>query len=98
VFSTTVAFPLSAGRMVRFTLYFRVFSAALSVVLKLSLGREEFFYNSHGLLSGLFAISIGKGSTASSTPVRMSSMGVECGVTAKLRPFCSSEYTASSSF
>ena len=39
----TVALPLSAGRMVRFTLFFRVFSAALSVLFRLSLGRDEFF-------------------------------------------------------
>ena len=41
MFSTAVAFPLSAGRMLRFVLSLRVLSAALSVFLKLSLGREE---------------------------------------------------------
>ena len=43
MFSTTIAFPLSAGRMVRSVLSFRVFSAALSVFFRLSLGREELF-------------------------------------------------------
>ena len=37
-----MALPLSVGRMVRFTLSFGVFSAALFVLFKLSLGRDEF--------------------------------------------------------
>ena len=39
--STTVAFPLSAGRIVGFLLSFRVLSAALSVFVKLSLGSDQ---------------------------------------------------------
>jgi hypothetical protein len=89
---------LSAGRMVRFTLSFRVFSAALSVFLKLCLGREEFFIILTVSCLTSSAISTDRDSTAFSTPARMSSMGVERGVTAKLRSFCSNDYTASSSF
>ena len=94
--STTVAFPLSTGRMVRFTLSFRVFSAALSVFFRLSVGREEFFKILTAACLASSAFSIGKDRIAFSTLVRMSSMGVDLGFTAKLRPFCNSEVTASS--
>ena len=42
MFSITVALPLSAGRMVMLVFCFKFFSAALSVLVKLSLGFEEF--------------------------------------------------------
>ena len=84
MFRTTIAFPLSAGSMVSSMLFLRLFSAALSVLLKLSLGREEFFFRIltvSCLVSS--AISSGRDSTAFSIPVSMSLMGVERGVTAK---------------
>ena len=71
-----MAFPLSAGRMVRFTLSFRVFSAALSVLFRLSLGRDEFFRILTVSCLASSAFSTGKDRIAFSTPVRMSSMGV----------------------
>ena len=43
MFSTTVAFRLSTGRMVRFVLSLIVSSAALSVLLNLSLRRDDLF-------------------------------------------------------
>ena len=94
--SITVAFPLSAGRMLRFSLFFMVFIAALSVLFRLYLGRGGFFKILTICLASS-AFSIGKDDIAFSTPVRMSSMGVDCGVTAKLRPFCNSEDTVLSS-
>ena len=42
MFRITVALPLSAGSMVRFVLSFRFFSAVLSALLRLSLGRFMF--------------------------------------------------------
>ena len=79
-----MALPLSAGRMVRFTLSFRVFSAALSVFFRLSLGRDGFFKILTVSCLASSALSTGKDRIAFSTPVRMSSMGVARGVTAKL--------------
>ena len=80
--STTIALPLSAGRMVRFMLSLRVFSAALSVFLKLSLGHEELFVILTVSCLASSAISTDRDSTAFSTPASMSSIGVEHGATA----------------
>ena len=55
MFSTIIAFPLSAGRMVRFVLSLRVFSAALSVFLKLSLLTTQ-RYGGNKLLNRMYEL------------------------------------------
>ena len=91
MFRITVALLLSAGRMVRLEFSFKLFSAALSVFVKLSLGLWEFIIILTVSCLASSAVSIGRDYTAFSTPANMSSIGVCRGVKAKLRPFCSSE-------
>ena len=70
----------------------------LSVLVRLSLGLGEFFIILTVSCVASSAVSTGSDLTAFSTPVRMSSIGVYRGVTAKFRPFCSSETAPSSNF
>jgi len=98
VLRITVALPLSAGRMVRLVFSFKLFSAALSALVRLSLGIGEFFIILTVSCLASSAVSTGSDLTAFSTPVRMSSIGVYRGVTAKFRHFCSSEAAPSSNF
>ena len=62
--------------------FFRFFSAALSVLVKLSLGLEKHFIILMVSCLVSFAISAGRDCTAFSTPAELSSMGIERGVTA----------------
>ena len=82
MFSITVALPLSAGRMVMLVFCFKFFSAALSVLVKLSLGFEEFLMILTVSCLASSAVSTGSDCTAFSTLARMSSIGVDRGVTA----------------
>jgi hypothetical protein len=66
---------LSAGRMVGLVFSFKLFSAALSVLVRLSLGLWEFFIILTVSCLASSAFSIGSDLTAFSTPVRMSSIG-----------------------
>jgi len=86
---------LSAGRTVRSVFFFKFLSASLSALVKLSLGLELFVILMVSSLAS--AISTGRDCTAFSTPAKMTSIGIVCGVTAWLRPFYSNEDTPSSS-
>ena len=78
----SVALPLSAGRMVRFVFFFRVFNTVLSVLVKFSLGLEELFIILMVSWLASSAISTGRNFTAFSTPAKMPSIDIERGVTA----------------
>ena len=98
VLRNAVALPLSAGRMVRLVFFFRVFNAALSVPVNLSLGLVELFIILTVSYLASSAISTDMDCTVFSTPAKMSSIGTERGVTVQLRLLCSIEETLSSSF
>ena len=70
----------------------------LSVLVRLSLGLGEFFIILTVSCVASSAVSTGSDCTAFSTPAKMSSVGMYRGVTAKFRPFCSSEATPCSNF
>ena len=93
VFLITVAFPLSAARMVRSVFFLNERSAVLSVLVRLSVGLlARLMILTYSCLASS-AIYEGSDLMAFSTPVSRSSMGGLRGVTAKFKPFCSSEYT-----
>ena len=77
-----MAFPLSAGKIVSSEMFLRFLSAALSVLVKLSLGLEALLMIL--IVSSLTssAHSTGSDCTAFSTPVNKSSMRMLLGVTA----------------
>jgi len=78
----TVALPLSAGRMLRWVLFFSVLSAALSVLVRLSLVLEAVLIILTVSCLASSAFSTGKVKTAFSTLARISSMGTARAATA----------------
>ena len=77
-----MALPLSAGKMVSSELFLRFLSAALSVLVRLSLGLEALLKILIVSCLTSSALSTGRDCTAFSTPVSKSSMGILRGVTA----------------
>ena len=87
MFITTVAFSLSAGRIVSFVLTLSALNAELSVFVKLYLGRGELYIILKVSCMATSTISTGRESTAFSTPARMSSLVVVHGVTTYISNF-----------
>ena len=81
VFRITVAFPLSAGRIVISELFLRFLSVALSVLVVISGFGGTFMILTVSCLASS-ALSTGRNCTAFLTPVSKSSIGTLRGVTA----------------